>query len=422
MARSKPGQPDKDKSLGMDRRICRRDFLNSALLASGSALLAPIAPRELLAQDAQAGWTGYGGAGDYKDSNGNTAAVMNAGHQIRDGVFDSPPADAADTGETFDCVVVGGGISGLAGALAFATRTGRKLTCLVIEDHPIFGGEAKRNEFLVDGQKLMAPQGSDHFQIPYPYSFIADFYRQVGIDWREFEYQTWGSSQPPVPLGRTFEAMPSPVANYYGAKFGKTPGIWLIDPKLAEIPIPDEMRKELIKYHSQRRHAKKPFDYPGDAASRRLDSMTLEEHLMEQGLSRKTIRTLMVPGEAGGFGAGPDAVSAYCAYAFDELHALDDTPETGWRAFPGGNAGIARHITKTLIPDSIAGSRTLHDICCNPVDFSALDPVGRDQPVGFGSVPPPCAWSTKVRRQNQSSSASLTPKAEKFIACGRAPR
>ena len=38
-------------------------------------------------------------------------------------------------------MVVGGGISGLAAALAFQKRN-PKLTCLVLENHPVFGGEA----------------------------------------------------------------------------------------------------------------------------------------------------------------------------------------------------------------------------------------------------------------------------------------
>jgi hypothetical protein len=95
----------------MNCRICRRDFLNSTLLASGGLLLGHLAPRALLAEDH---WTGYGGVGDYRDSNGNTAEVMNAAHQIRDHVFDTRSTDVIDTGEAFDCVVVGGGISGLA--------------------------------------------------------------------------------------------------------------------------------------------------------------------------------------------------------------------------------------------------------------------------------------------------------------------
>ena len=37
-----------DKSLGMNCPICRRDFLNSTLLASGGLLLSPLIPRQLL--------------------------------------------------------------------------------------------------------------------------------------------------------------------------------------------------------------------------------------------------------------------------------------------------------------------------------------------------------------------------------------
>lgn len=378
-----------DKSLGMDRRICRRDFLNSTLLASGSMLLTPLSPQQLLGEGKD--WTGYGGVGDYRNSNGNTAEVMNAGHRIRDHVFDTLPANAIDTGEIFDCIVVGGGISGLAGALFFQKQTGSKLSCLVLENHPIFGGEAKRNEFVVDGQRLMAPQGSDHFQIPYPYSFIARFYDLIGINWHEFKYQTWGSSSPEIPLGRTFEAMPSPYGYYFGAKFGQQPGKWLVDPwknKLQGAPIPASMRNELLQSQKKGSSAenRRPFKYPGDAVSRRLDGMTLEEHLMEQGLSRRTIRTMLVPGEGGGFGLGPDVLSAYTAYAFDELQSMDDSPEAGWQAFPGGNAGIARQMVKTLIPDSIAGPRTLKAVCSNKVNFAALDRPDQSARIRLGAT------------------------------------
>ena len=105
-----------DELLGMNRRILRRDFMNSALLASGGTLLGTLTPGQLLARE---DWTGYSGVGDYAGSNGNTYEIVHAGHQIRDNVFTTGTQEAADTGETFDCVVVGGGISGLAAALAF---------------------------------------------------------------------------------------------------------------------------------------------------------------------------------------------------------------------------------------------------------------------------------------------------------------
>src|SRR5262245_21937047 len=101
----------------MEKHITRRDFLGSTLLASGSFLLSGFSPSDLLAQ--QDNFTGYGGVGEYSNSNGNTWAVLNSGHAIRDSTYDPLPKDAIDTGETYDCVIIGGGISGLAAALFF---------------------------------------------------------------------------------------------------------------------------------------------------------------------------------------------------------------------------------------------------------------------------------------------------------------
>lgn len=53
-----------DRALGFDQPICRRDFLNSTLLAAGGVLLGQLTPQQLLASSAD-DWTGYGGVGDY---------------------------------------------------------------------------------------------------------------------------------------------------------------------------------------------------------------------------------------------------------------------------------------------------------------------------------------------------------------------
>ena len=88
--------------------MTRRDFLGTTLLASGAALLDGLTPAQLLAQQ-QDDFTGYGGVGEYSTSNGNTWAVLQAGHKIRDAVYDRLPKDVIETGETYDCVGGGGG-------------------------------------------------------------------------------------------------------------------------------------------------------------------------------------------------------------------------------------------------------------------------------------------------------------------------
>jgi spermidine dehydrogenase len=82
-----------DKALGLNQQICRRDFMNSIQMASGSMLLGSLTPQQLLGRD---DWTGYGGVGDYARSNGNTREVISAGHQIRDNVFPALPQNVID--------------------------------------------------------------------------------------------------------------------------------------------------------------------------------------------------------------------------------------------------------------------------------------------------------------------------------------
>src|SRR5207244_11857218 len=107
----------------------------------------------------------------------HTREIQSAGHAMRDGAFENRIANATDTGEIYDLVAVGGGISGLAAAIFFQKYKGGRV--IVIDNHPIFGGEAKRNEFLVDGQRLTAHQGSAIFRVPKKGGYTRQVYELI---------------------------------------------------------------------------------------------------------------------------------------------------------------------------------------------------------------------------------------------------
>jgi spermidine dehydrogenase len=366
----------------MQDPITRRDFVGSTLLASGAALLAPLTPEQLLAQKDQ--FTGYGGVGEYSSSNGNTLPVLMAGHKIRDSVYRRLPTSTLETGEVYDCVIVGGGISGIAAALLFQRKAGPHAKCLVLENHPIFGGEAKQNEFLVDGKRLIAHQGSAIYQLHEPLSFLAQFYDSIGLKPPKLSYQKWLAREPEMPLSRTpYDAVGMEHGQYgfwFGPKFGHKAGMWVMDPvrrKLEGAPISASSRANWLRWLTSTPVEGGNFERPkveGDAASRYLDSITLEQHYMERfGLSRETVRTFLSPVEGGGSGLGPDALSAYADYAYEMLHPIPDETGAMDQMFPGGNTTIARLMVKALNPLAIDGASNVEGVCGNRVNLVALD-------------------------------------------------
>jgi spermidine dehydrogenase len=395
-----PSCPHLKKLLGVNEEISRRDFLDGALLASGAALLAAGAPAGMLAQTSSQTqtWTGYTGEGDYRLSAGNSEEVVQNAHSVRDGAYDKIPAGLTDTGEIYDCVVVGGGFAGLSAGLFFKQKAASGRTCLILDNAKVFGGVAKRNEFEVNGHRLYAPQASVHFQPPYPNSFLKGVYDAMGLDWDAFKrYQTWDAPSPDMDLSRS----PYRVAAYekrstygwfFGAKFGHTPGIWVKDPwsnNLASTPFPEKTRREIQKWKSGDLAAPRlVYDYPGDAVSRQLDGMTLEDlNVRTYGMSRETSRLLFTSDTASGLGLGPDALSGYLDYMWSKIiPTTDDSMETGIQMFPGGNSGMTRLIVKTLIPEAIDGAKTMEAVSKNPINFSALDRPGQSTRLRLNST------------------------------------
>lgn len=382
--------PHLDKILGIGEPISRRDFLDGALIASTGLLAAGTLPisAQTMAGTVQ-GWAGYSGEGDYKNSAGNTEEVIQNAHAVRDGAYDKPQADATDTGEVYDCVIVGGGFAGLSAGLFFQQRAASTRTCLILDNAHIFGGVAKRNEFVVDGHRLYGPQASVHFQPPYPNSFLKRVYDSMGLDWEVFRnYQDWQGPAPKISLSRSAYgegSIDGKPANgfFFGAKYGYKPGIWITDPwgkKLEGTPFTEGTRKELLALHD-RRAVVPPlvYDYPGDAISRELDGMTMEDYLVRTyGVSRETVRLLTTSETTEGFGMSPDVLSGFLVYEWSKvIPTVDDSMETGLQMFPGGNSGMTRLLVKTLIPAAIEGPRTMEAVWKNNVNFDALDGPGQ---------------------------------------------
>jgi spermidine dehydrogenase len=157
-------------------RISRRDFLNGVALgvAAGSSLT----PLDILAQSTQQQISYPPGLMGLRGSHTGSFEVAHA--VARGGAKFGKPAGQTD--KTYDLVVVGGGISGLAAAFLFQQQHGGGKRVLVLDNHDDFGGHAKRNEFEVDDQRLISYGGSQSLESPGRYSReSAQLIRDIGI-------------------------------------------------------------------------------------------------------------------------------------------------------------------------------------------------------------------------------------------------
>ena len=115
---------------------------------------------------------------------GTTDAVMEVGHALRDGNTWSNPTPDSDS---YDLIVVGGGISGLASAYFFRKVAGPKAKILILENHDDFGGHARRNEFHTDRRMILGYGGTQSIAGPKLYSKEAkDLLAELGVDVQRF--------------------------------------------------------------------------------------------------------------------------------------------------------------------------------------------------------------------------------------------
>lgn len=401
----------RDERLGLNRRITRRDFLYgvpamAGLLAACRAERPGPAPaggaRSLAIPagfDLGDDWYGPGGVGDYAPSHGNTPGVLRAAHQVRDRQFDAIAASAVDTGETYDLVVVGGGFAGLAAAHHFRRLRGDG-RCLILDNHPIFGGEAKRNDFLIDGHHLVGPQGSNDFAVPPATGGPEDYFAALGLP-RDYEYL-----EPEGPAA----GMRLPLDNYsflhwaadrfdVGYRFGDSGAAagllrhgatgWERDPwgAAAQAARFDEpARRAIARWRDTSADEIEPFrrgraDRPEAELGPWLDAMTLKRYYEEILGLPPDVTAYVDPILASIIGLGCDAISAWWGWHFGLPGFRRASRYTGltFHCYPGGNTVIARHFVKSLIPAAIGGAAAFADVADGRVDFAALDRP--DQPV-----------------------------------------
>jgi len=177
----------KDKDLGMNRPISRRDLLHGV----GGLAAAPFVPGLSLAGEARVPDAASTGSAGYPPAligmRGNHDGSFDVMHQLAlENRADWGPLQEPDS-HVYDLVVVGAGVSGLAAAY-FYRQANPDARILIMDNHDDFGGHARRNEFNVSGRGMIGYGGCQSIEAPSGYSdLVKSFIRDLGIDINRFD-------------------------------------------------------------------------------------------------------------------------------------------------------------------------------------------------------------------------------------------
>ena len=393
--------------LGMERRISRRDFLNGIAMGAGGILaaqplLAKLAPEEF-APEKDPSYYPPARLG----MRGNHDGSFTYAHRLRDGEpwnEDGPPTK---TGETYDLVVVGGGISGLAAAWFYRKRAGENVRILVLDNHDDFGGHAKRNEFQVAGRMLLSYGGTQSIESPDRYSRVAHgVLTDLGVDTNRF-YTAYNQ--------KLYSSQKLSTAGFFDREtFGEdrlVPGLgstpW---PEfLAKAPLSDVVRKDIARVYTEK------VDYlPGLTPAQkraRLAKTSYADFLTKDCRVHPEALKFFQSYTNDLFAVGIDAVPAlYCyeqsddygGYTYAGFQGMDlgeepEKEEPYIFHFPDGNASIVRLLVRRLIPGTIPGD-SMEDVVTARVDYSRLDQEGSKVRIRLNS--------TVVRARNLGADSS----------------
>jgi spermidine dehydrogenase len=356
----------------------RRDFLNGVALGTAGLVAGPGLRYGLAESDPYPpALTGMRGSHD-----GSYAVA----HSLKDGAFWKTAGTPESTGEHYDLVVVGGGISGLAAAYFWRQSAGPAARILVLDNHDDFGGHARRNEFHSGGRMLLAYGGTQSIESPGSYSKVAaGLLKELGIETRRFyeAYDTGLYERLGLATGAFFDR------ETFGADrlvkgLGKRPWAEL----LAESPLSEVAQRDLVRLYTERVDYLKGLSVEDKRT--RLRAMSYAHFLTEVVKIDRSALPFFQTRTHDLFGVGIDAISALTCFRIGDDYGGVDYPgfqglgleppggEAGEAEepyifhFPDGNASVARLLVASLVPAALRANG-MEDVVTARATYARLD-------------------------------------------------
>ena len=386
-------EKSRDKLLGMDQPITRREFVGGAATVIGAGLLSP---------DLLYGSPGSEATSPYPPSLTGLRGTHPGAFEVAHDLFSNratakrskTPGDSAITDESFyDLIVVGGGISGLSAAYFYAQQARTDTRILILENHDDFGGHAKRNEFYFEGRTLIGYGGSQSMESPGQYSRITKkLLSELNIDTSQF-YSAYDQS---FFKDNNLNSFVFFDRDYYGTdalvplSFSRFAGTEL-NFELDKIPMSNESRSKLVELLTT---TSDPLEGKSQRSrTKLLRKISIEQFLRQYRDCNDEVIHLLSKATLSYWAIGIDGLSAWDGFNMDfpgtigllapVTEAVEEEPYIFH--FPDGNATIARSLVNKLIPD-ISTAEGMEEMVTARFDYGLLDKPGNPVNIRLNST------------------------------------